>query len=262
MSYSNIYNFQEILASEKLHIPLEANFIVIIEDIISILDKLKFAEQEISPDKGKIEVNSDNSIWQLNSNKFDNFYFATSVSLPGESVGTGRVGFSAEGGSGVYGGLLSGPVLRGRKDNTNLEMGIIETNESFLDYVIRPWIVATSQYGLFARSSNNLQNFKTTVSVYFLDKSSTNPDSPKLRKVIKFNNAAPVEVVGFETGYGSGKGVDLRVAKTAWTYSTYSVTRYEQTGPSIPSLDTLPTKRPPNPGFNNIRGRERTPVGT
>jgi hypothetical protein len=214
----NLSNFQDVLASKELHIPLEANFIVQIGDITGILEKLNKAADTIS----KIKVESNNSIWQFNTEKFNNLYFATSVSLPGESVTTGRVGFSTESG-GVYGGLLSGPVLKGRKDNTNLEIGIIETNNSFIDYVMRPWVVAVSQFGLFARIPTNDQNFKTIVQVYFLDKIGTDTGIPFIRKSITFNNAAPVEVSGFEVGYGNGKGTDLRVAKTVWTYSTYSV---------------------------------------
>lgn len=216
--------YLKILSSPDFHIPVEANFIIGIENISIITKKVKDQLDTISGNKFTLKGFDT----LLTSPLFrEELFFATGVTLPGENISDGRVGFSAAGVS-VYGGLLSSPVLKGRKDLTNFQIALIETNQSFIDYVMRPWIVAVSHFGLFARSeqseSAQRQNFKTTVTISFLDRTQIeNGKDNKIRKKITFFNAAPLSVDGYETTYGNNKSTGVRFAKTTWTYSNYSV---------------------------------------
>jgi len=111
--------------------------------------------------------------------------------------------------------------LKGRQNLTNLDITFIETTDSFLDYFMRPWVVAASQFGLFTKrdKENSSQNFKTKIEIYFYDKLS--PDGTGIRKRLLFNDAVPLEVGGYEASYG--KTVGMRTTKTSWIYSTYEI---------------------------------------
>jgi len=188
----------QVLSSPGYHIPVEANFVISIDGINDLINKLKT-----------------NDILDQND-----VFFATYASIPGESVTPARVGFASV--NSVYGGLLSGPVLKGRRDLAELKIGFIETNRSIVDYILRPWAVAISQYGLFARSSDSSQNFKTNITISYLDKTAGDiNNSPRIRKRVTFNNAAPIDIAGFRSEYGSRS--EARVTDTSWTYSTYKV---------------------------------------
>jgi hypothetical protein len=204
----------QVLSSPGYHIPVEANFVISIDGINELIKKLKTVEEEIA-DKNLLVDTNFNDILDQND-----VFFATYASIPGESVAPARVGFASV--NSVYGGLLSGPILKGRRDLAELKIGFIETNRSIVDYILRPWAVAISQYGLFARSSDSSQNFKTNITISYLDKTAGDiNNSPRIRKRITFNNAAPTDIAGFRSEYGSRS--ETRITDTSWTYSTYKV---------------------------------------
>lgn len=215
--------YLKILSTPSFHIPVEANFIVGINNVSTIAERVTRQLNTISGNKLTLKGYETILTNPLLKNEL---FFATGVTLPGESISDGRVGFSAAGVS-VYGGLLSSPILKGRKDLSNFQIALIETNQSFIDYVMRPWIVAVSHFGLFARGEGEgaqNQNFKTTVTVNFLDRTEIEKDTDKkIRKSVTFFNAAPLSVDGYETSYGNNKSTGVRFAKTTWTYSNYSV---------------------------------------
>jgi hypothetical protein len=212
---SNINQFlTTVLSSPDFHIPVEANFVVGIDRLTNVVDKLK--NSKLVPDN---VITKDK--WGVLGS--DDIFFANGVTIPGESVNASKAGFSS-GGDGLYGGLLSGPILTGRANLTNLEITFLETNQSFADQVIRPWIINASHYGLFARDNiDSPQNFKTNITVQLLDKrSSTSNDPEKIRKNILFKNAVPISVEPAALSYGGSK-VGSRNVKTIWTYSQYEI---------------------------------------
>lgn len=224
----NIPQFVDFLSNGNTSIPIEANFKITIDNLFeNIITKLKNVENTISPTEGILKIINTKDIWVEGQYKTqETILFANGVTVPGESSTIARVGPN---GDGLHGGLLTAPILKGRKDLTNLEITFLETNVSFIDTIIRPWSVAVAQYGLFARAAESPQNFKTTVTVNYLNKVNN-----KIRKQITFKDAAPVEVQGYETAYGSGgKGTEVRFAKTTWVYSTYSI--------SYPAFEATPT---------------------
>lgn len=206
----NPQSFLNKLQSKQYSIPIEANYSVIIYDIGRIAKNLT-TNQDIITDK-KIE---EYVFWPDIEQEM---FLATSINLPGENMASGRVGYTGE--NTVYGGLLSGPVLKGRQNLTNLDITLIETTDSFVDYFMRPWVIAASQFGLFTkRDQNSSQNFKTKIEVLFYDKLSD--DGLGIRKRLLFNDAVPLEVGGYEASYG--KTVGIRTTKTSWIYSTYEI---------------------------------------
>lgn len=206
----NPQSFLNKLQSKQYSIPIEANYSVIIYDFGRIAKNLT-TNQDIITDK-KIE---EYTFWP---DIEEEMFLATSINLPGENMASGRVGYTGE--NTVYGGLLSGPVLKGRQNLTNLDITLIETTDSFVDYFMRPWVIAASQFGLFTkRDQNSSQNFKTKIEILFYDKLSS--DGIGIRKRLLFNDAVPLEVGGYEASYG--KTVGMRTTKTSWIYSTYEI---------------------------------------
>ena len=213
MAIANINQFlTDILSSPDFHIPIEANFVVSFDRLDQIINNLN----SIIPDK--IIKTGD---WNKVKDGYD-IFFANGVTVPGETVNSSKAGFSA-GGDGLYGGLLSGPVLTGRANLTNFEITFLETSQSFADQVIRPWIVNAAHYGLFARKdSRSIQNFKTDVTVAFKKNTSSDSGDPVNRKIIKFKDAVPTSMEGYSASYGGSK-VATRNIKTTWIYSTYEI---------------------------------------
>jgi len=219
---------QNVLSNPDFHIPVEANFIVSFSNLNGtigtpgILDNLSYnynggANGSLNTILDKINI--DNQYWTTLTN--DDIFFANGVTLPGESVKASRAGYSHADTSSLAGGFLSAPVLNGRSDTTNFEITFLETNVSFVDYVIRPWIIAASHFGLFARNGGT-QNFKSDVTINFLNKTSPEADLD-LRKVFQFRGAVPLSVEAANIGYGSTKNTGMRSIRTTWTYSTYEV---------------------------------------
>lgn len=95
--------------------------------------------------------------------------FARSISVPGEKIETTRAGIE-----GMSGGLLFPNIIANRSPLPEIGVSFMETNASFVDFVIRPWLVATSHAGTVARMSNNL---KTNMTAYFYSKSDTLSDN-------------------------------------------------------------------------------------
>ena len=218
MAIANINQFlTDILSSPDFHIPIEANFVVSFDKLNQIINNLNINNlNSIIPDK--IIKTGD---WSKVIDGYD-IFFANGVTVPGETVNSSKAGFSA-GGDGLYGGLLSGPVLTGRANLTNFEITFLETSQSFADQVIRPWIVNAAHYGLFARKdSTSIQNFKTDVTVAFKKNTVFNSGDPVNRKIIVFKDAVPTSMEGYSASYGGSK-VATRNIKTTWIYSTYEI---------------------------------------
>jgi hypothetical protein len=235
----NIPNFLKTLNSGTFSIPIEANFVIEIEDLMGtggIIDKLNQVNEIISPTDGYVNVTSP-QYWSYKDLAQDtNLFFANGVTIPGETSTTERVGTNQ---SGLHGGLLTAPILKGRNNLANLDVNFFETNLSFIDSVLRPWSIAIAQFGLFARGDSpaaQQQNFKTKIIINFLNKEQGSGDTI-IRKRVTFSDAAPVSVAGFDASFGAtGKNVGLRTTKTTWTYSKYKIDY-----PAFPDTVTIPS---------------------
>lgn len=172
--------------------------------------------------------------------------FARSINIPGEKIETTRAGIE-----GMAGGMLFPSIITSRSPLPEIGVSFMETNASFVDFVVRPWLVAASHAGTIARSSNNL---KTNMTAYFYSKSDTlsdnraesgtsslildgraistqfySPGSPFIlngqplnaRKVFTFENILPTSVNAQEYTQ-SGEGLQIRPCN--FTYTKYYTT--------------------------------------
>jgi hypothetical protein len=143
--------------------------------------------------------------------------FATSVNLPGEVLST-NYDTSLK----MQRGFLRGMHTQGRQDFIPISVTFRETNRSFLDNIIRPWIVSASHHGFVARpgGTSDHRNVKTTVQVLQLGKTLSG-SAPVNRKIHRFYNCTPISLETSMIGYETGEGP--RDVTTQWGFTDYDI---------------------------------------
>lgn len=214
---SDLALFKEFLSDVETAIPLNSNFLI---GFLNIPDGLEsFGDSvigDLEPNKWKIQEVKDSLINVIKKPVTDgsrNYcLFAQGVNLPSENLNVSRTGF--DGNAEQAGGLLPGLVAKDRTGQGTLETTFLETNSSFIDFVIRPWVIAVSHYGLRGRKEGSI---KTDMSVIFFDKYRNNA----IRKIYTFHQCAPVQVSGITATYGDNT---LVLPKVNWAYNYYTIT--------------------------------------
>lgn len=121
-------------------------------------------------------------------------------------------------------GFIPGSVLKNRENFGKFNLSLRETNTSFIDFVIRPWVIMASHYGLVARNPNNpaevLKNPKTNLTVVQYTRSKEGL-SQIPRKTWRFYNCVPVSISNRDYGYQESEGV--KNFNTQWTFDNYEV---------------------------------------
>jgi len=122
-------------------------------------------------------------------------------------------------------GFLPG-VLGGARNREApvLDIGFRETNTSFIDFVVRPWVILAAHFGLVARDPSNpdqaQKNMKANMHIMQYTRSRAGV-SMIPRKIWNFYNCVPFTVNEESLEYTEEKLVTFN---TRWTYSNYTVT--------------------------------------
>lgn len=191
---SSIAKFLESLSDKKTNIPLHTSWRVRISGIPGTINQV-----------GQL----DGTQWQGVGEFGDISLFAQTVTNAADSYGIGVANILNNG------GLLPGIISTGRSDVTGrqLRIGFRETEKSFVDSVVKPWVIAGAHYGRIADSTGN--DLKKTIYVEHLGRDG----SP--RKIITYYKCTPT---GVETGsfnYDGGSQIDI--FDTQWIYDNYSI---------------------------------------
>jgi hypothetical protein len=142
--------------------------------------------------------------------------FAQAVQIPGENNVANPEGIQ-------FGGYIRGYVGGGRDPLEPLKITFLETNISFVDNVIRPWVITTSYLGMIARSGAD-KNYRCNISVYKLGVV-TPQDFPFILQKYTFYGACPVNVSGEEYNYTQvSSPINREVTFVYHYYSLDSVT--------------------------------------
>ena len=158
--------------------------------------------------------------------------FAQSVVIPGESVQMNWLSPH----SSSSGGLVGFPTLSNRQQFTSLNIGFRETNLSFIDFVMRPWLILASHLGLTERHPSEGLGVKTDIHVIQFAKagaalkrgsSTSGPDKfhtnviPLLpRKVWRFKDCTPIRVPQGDYSYSE---TSIETKTVEFIYSHYEV---------------------------------------
>ena len=123
-------------------------------------------------------------------------------------------------------GFIQGTILKDRSDfaQNKFTLSLRETNTSFIDFVIRPWVIMASHFGYVARYMNNpveaLKNPKTNITVVQYTRSSAGL-SQIPRKTWRFYNCVPTTVSTRDYQYGEDESI--KNFDTSWVYDKYEV---------------------------------------
>lgn len=159
--------------------------------------------------------------------------YAQAITIPGDKVATAAV--QPLPGSGA---IMFPPVLGNREASNVLAITFMESNMSFTDLVVRPWINICAKKGLVALRAN--PQFKINIVADFIKMgsavASTLPgpnrngdigisetrikELPSIRKTFTFYDCVPVSVASQSHSYKSGT-VDLR--QVDFMYSKHTI---------------------------------------
>lgn len=121
-------------------------------------------------------------------------------------------------------GFIPGSVMQNRDDFGKFNLSFRETNTSFSDFVIRPWVIMAGHYGLVARNPNDpgeiLKNPKTNLTVVQYTRSKQGL-SQIPRKTWRFFNCVPTSIS--QRDYGYQETEDAKNFNTTWTFDNYEV---------------------------------------
>lgn len=124
-------------------------------------------------------------------------------------------------------GFIPGKVGGNRQPLQPLTIEFRETNRSFPDTVLRPWIILASHMGLVARPVNDPRNVKCNITIIQLAK--TYQYMPHLeRKIFRFYNCVPTRLASHELTHQDGQ--NLQLYSSDWAYTHYTVE-------SLPQMD-------------------------
>lgn len=151
--------------------------------------------------------------------------FAQAVEIPGENIVANPEGIQIN-------GFLRTTVGNGRGDYSGgIRIAFLETNFSFVDTIVRPWVITTGHLGLIART-NPLQQYRCNIVVCklgavagpILRKNGTifrDGVGPVILQKYTFYGACPISISGEEYNYSQSTGPVIR--ETSFLYNYYTV---------------------------------------
>ena len=141
--------------------------------------------------------------------------FANEVQIPEESYRIESAPISNNNNRGFIPGIIAGS--RNSYDSSPLVIKFYESNLSFLDFVIRPWVMLASHYGHVTRKTNDY-SVKCNITLLWYGKTYQNINQIP-RKIFKYYNCVPYQV--------SQQTYDYEEANTPLGFSVnFSYTNY------------------------------------
>lgn len=162
-------------------------------------------------DQGKKEITKD--VFINTGDKSNGCILAQGVVLPGENYNVQELPISNNM------GFIPGRVSGNRGAPQELSIQFRETNRSFPDLVMRPWIMLASHLGMVARPALDNRNIKTNIKIIQLAK--TYQYMPLIeRKIWHFYNCVPTGIDGAELTYDAN---EIKLYTVKWAYTHYGI---------------------------------------
>jgi hypothetical protein len=233
---------QEVLSKPASALPKGAQWVLVFEKLASVKRAIKKTTQ-LEPKKWDLERG-------LNAVIIDKYQtqkgcmFAQAVSIPEESVIANPEGLQ-------YNHLLRTSVGGGRNTNNSLRISFLDTNISFVEHVIRPWVVTTGRLGMLARNpANEEETYRQNISIYKLGVTAHNVKPTVLIKYT-FYNACPIEVSSEEYNYIPSSSPTIR--ETVFNFLYYDAVIPQASKNSIIFTNTEPKLTNITKDIANIR---------
>jgi hypothetical protein len=140
--------------------------------------------------------------------------FVQAVEIPGESVVVNPEGIQKN-------HFIRTATGDGKSDYaTALRMVFLNTNVSFVDNIIRPWVLTTARLGLVARPNGN-QQYRQDITVYKLGVTDSKTP-PYIAEQYTFYGVCPIEISSEEYNYTPLTSPILR--DVTFTFHNYNLT--------------------------------------
>jgi len=140
--------------------------------------------------------------------------FANSIQMPGESYSIESA--SVDNNRGFIPGIIGGK--RSSYAENQLSLGFYESNTSFIDFVLRPWVMLASHYGFVTRKEPKF-NIKCNITLLYYSKTFQNV-SMIPRKVFRFYNCVPTTINSQKYSYTEVDYVESYEVNFAYTNYT------------------------------------------
>lgn len=155
----------------------------------------------------------DNALETVTSHRYQDekgCMFAQTVTLPGEGVVNNPEGLQ-------YNGFIRGRVGGGRNDFNSIRIGFLNTNVSFVDNVVRPWVVMTGHLGMIARPPE--QKYRCNMSLYKLGIVSVD-QPPFIAQQFDFWEVCPINVSEENLDYSGDGRTPIKEAEFVFQWYT------------------------------------------
>lgn len=206
--------FHGLLCQWAYNIAQQYSFVIVInaQNKDYLLNKFRSTIQTLEPEGWEVGKMVDDT-WKDEVQDTIGCIFANSVRIPGETMTTERVGIS----EGSKRGFINAPIINGRNDLPLLEVGFTETNQSFVDGVLRPWVIVGAHEGLMAKVPP--ASIKANIDIYQLARAMDDrPTKNIVRKHWTFLDCVPTEVVQEDLAYNS---TDFGKRQVQFVYNSY-----------------------------------------
>lgn len=150
--------------------------------------------------------------WEYHTKDGIGCVFARQVNLPNDGIESGNTGLD-------YGGFLPPATTNTRNKYSKLRITFLETNASFVDLIIRPWMILTSYYGLITRE-NDEKYIKCSYCDVNLMARTGSGNKMAIRKTYRFNNIVPVSIDSEQYSYMAD---DMKYTSVDFVYDQYYV---------------------------------------
>jgi hypothetical protein len=171
-------------------IPLRTQFIAIIDQIPRSVTTDLMVKLEGNTDGGKKNFDIDQAKKVTGSYALQNVVgciFLDGVSIPSESLASTTVEIAQNR------GFVPGNILQGRSGFQSVTLQFRETNTSFTDFVMRPWLIAAAHAGYVARPVNDPMYVKCNITIIQFSRTYQKL-SMIPRKIWQFYNCVPLDV--------------------------------------------------------------------
>ena len=232
--------FQNFLSRPATALPKGAQWVVAFETIPTKAIK---AGIKYEPQTWDIDAGLDVATSEL-LQKTQGCLFAQAINIPGEGYQSNPEGLQMN-------GFLRTTVGAGRQAYGPIQMIFLDSNVSFVDNVVRPWVIATSHLGLIARSGD--LNYRTNLICYKLGV--IKPSEPPLvTQEYTFYGICPVSVSSEEWNYSTQTNPLYREADFIFHYYKLNTIGIRSFGSSELPLPVSTSKY----GVNDTREATRT----
>jgi len=212
-------SFLNSLSQWSTSIPLNTQFIVLIDNFPAGLTTQVLRNLEPVVNSTGFDIN----LPKVTTTNFKNqgmvgCIFANQFSIPDDSVIADKATIPNNR------GFIAGSVLKNRGNFGNFNLSLRETNTSFVDFVIRPWVIMASHYGLVARNpedeAERLKDPKTNLTIVQYTRSKEGL-SQIPRKTWRFYNCVPTSISNRD--YSNSEDEGVKNFNTTWTFDKYEI---------------------------------------